>query len=81
MRLLTSCEHIPLIPELVKLMQEDSELEASLNHTVRCYLSWWDIKSVSNMRDLRIREENEDSHKIQSRTALVCELHGPCEGM
>lgn len=81
MRLLTSCENIPIIPELVKLMQEESELETSLNCTVRCYLSWQDIKSESHMSELRLREESGDSNKIQSRTALVCELRGPCEGM
>ena len=58
MRVLSIYEHIAIISKLVKLMQEESELEASLNCTVRCYLSWRDIKSESHMRELRLREEN-----------------------
>lgn len=65
MRLLSIYEHITIISELVKLMQEESELEANLNYTVRCYLSWQDIKSESHMRELRLREEHENLTKCR----------------
>ena len=65
MRLLSIYEQITIISELVKLMQEESELEANLNYTVRCYLSWRDIKLESHMGELRLREENGDLTKCR----------------
>lgn len=34
--------YIPNVPEPMKLMQEEPDLKAILNYTVRCYLSMWD---------------------------------------